>query len=84
MNTLSGSNYLCLQRISMVPKMFEPLRFDCIQYYQVDGKCGPGRPKMTWKQLREGDCREWKLFAVDPHDRYTWRSDARSAMHAAS
>ena len=28
--TLSGSNYLCLERISMVPKMFEPLRFDCI------------------------------------------------------
>ena len=21
---------------------------------QVDGKRGPGRPKMTWKQLREG------------------------------
>ena len=29
MNTLSGSNYPCLERISMVPKMFEPLRFDC-------------------------------------------------------
>ena len=28
--TLSGSNYPCLERISMVPKMFEPLRFDCI------------------------------------------------------
>ena len=25
-----GSNYPCLERISMVPKMFEPLRFDCI------------------------------------------------------
>ena len=28
--TLSGSNYPCLERISMVPKMFEPLRSDCI------------------------------------------------------
>ena len=28
---------------------------------QVDGKRGPGRPKMTWKQLTERDCREWKL-----------------------
>ena len=28
---------------------------------QVDGKVGPGRPKMTWKQLTERDCREWKL-----------------------
>ena len=24
---------------------------------QVDGKHGPGRPKMTWKQLTERDCR---------------------------
>ena len=31
---------------------------------QVDGKCGPGRPKMTWKQLTERDCREWKLSAI--------------------
>ena len=28
---------------------------------QVEGKCGPGGPKMTWKQLTERDCREWKL-----------------------
>ena len=26
--TLGGSNYPCLERISMVLKMFEPLRFD--------------------------------------------------------
>ena len=23
---------------------------------QVDGKCGPGRPKMIWRQLTETDC----------------------------
>ena len=28
--TLSGSNYPYLEQIFMVPKMFEPLRFDCI------------------------------------------------------
>ena len=28
--TLSGSSYPCLEQISMVPKMFEPLKFDCI------------------------------------------------------
>ena len=28
---------------------------------QVDGKHGPGRPKMTWKQLTERDCRGLKL-----------------------
>ena len=27
--TLSGSNYPCLERIFMVPKVFEPLRVDC-------------------------------------------------------
>ena len=47
---------------------------------QVDGKRGPGRPKMTWKQLTEKDCREWKLLAIDPHDRHTLRSGVRSAI----
>ena len=55
---------------------------------QVDGMRGPGRPKMTWKQLTERDCREWKLSAISPHDtciyRHTWRPGARSAMRAAS
>ena len=51
---------------------------------QVNGKRGPGRPKMTWKQLTERDCREWKLSAIDPHDRDSCRSGVRSAMHAAS
>ena len=39
---------------------------------------------MTWKQLTERDCREWKLSAINPHDRRTWRSGVRSAMRAAS
>ena len=34
--TLSGSNYPCLEQISMVPKMFEPLKFDC-NHYLIDG-----------------------------------------------
>ena len=51
---------------------------------QVDGKRGPGRPKMTWKQLTERDCREWKLSAINPHDRRTWRAGVRSAICAAS
>ena len=51
---------------------------------QVDGKRRPGRPKMTWKQLKEMDCRKWKLSAINPHDRHTWRSGVRSAMRAAS
>ena len=51
---------------------------------QVDGKRGPGRPKMTWKQLTERDCRDWKLLVINPHDRHTWRSGVRSAMRSAS
>ena len=46
---------------------------------QVNGKHGPRRPKMT-----ERDHIEWKLSAIDPHDRDTWRSGVRSAMRAAS
>ena len=53
-------------------------------HIQVEGKRGPGRPKMTWKQLTERDCREWKLSAVKPHDRNMGRSGVRSAMRAAS
>ena len=34
--------------------------------------------------LRKRDLREWKLSAIDPHDRDTWRSCVRSAMRAAS
>ena len=55
-------------------------RFDI----QADGKRGPRKPKMTWKQLTERDCRELKLSAINPHDRHTWRSGVRSAMRAAS
>ena len=51
---------------------------------QVDGKHGPGRPQMIWRQLTERDCRKWMLSAINPHDRDTWRSDVRSAMQAAS
>ena len=51
---------------------------------QNDGKRGPGRPKMTLKQLTERDCREWKLSAINLHDRHTWRSGVISAMRAAS
>ena len=53
-------------------------------HIQVEGKHGPGRPKMTWKKLTERDCREWKLSAINPHDRNMWRSGVRSAMCAAS
>ena len=30
--TLNGTNYQNLEQIYMVPKMFEPLKFDCILF----------------------------------------------------
>ena len=51
---------------------------------QIEGKSGPGRPKMTWRTLTERDLREWKLNVVDPSDSDVWRSNVRSAMRAAS
>ena len=39
---------------------------------QVDGKRGLERPKTTWQQLTQKDCREWKLLAIVPHDRHIW------------
>ena len=29
-----GSNYPCLEQISMVPKLIEPLNFNCIRFYK--------------------------------------------------
>ena len=52
--------------------------------FDMDGKRGPGRPKMTWKQLTERDCREWKLSAINSHDRHARGSGVSSAMRAAS
>ena len=52
-------------------------------HIQVDGKHGPGRPKLTCNQLTERDCREWKLSDIDPHDRYL-EICVRSAMCATS
>ena len=51
---------------------------------QIDGRPGPGRPKLTWKKLTEKDCCEWKLTIIDTQERSTWRSGVRSAMLAPS
>ena len=51
---------------------------------QIDGRRRAGRPKLTWKKLREKDLLELKLTTVDPQERSTWRSGVRSVMRAAS
>ena len=35
LSTLIGLNYPCLQLIFMVPKVFEPLKFDCILWHLI-------------------------------------------------
>ena len=64
--TLSGSNYPCLEQISMVPKMFEPLRFDCIIPFVTTitlksaKQCRPLETiYMKWILF---PCRIWKIF----------------------
>ena len=57
--------------------------FKNVFYNQTDGKCGPGRPKMSWRTLTERNCCEWKLKEVDPYDRNVWKLSMRSAMLAA-
>ena len=36
LSTLIGSNYFCLELIFMVPKVFEPLKFDCV-FFDIRG-----------------------------------------------
>ena len=33
LSTLTGLNYLCLELIFMVLKVFDPLKFDCLIFY---------------------------------------------------
>ena len=46
---------------------------------QIEGKRGPGWPKVTWRTRTERDRREWKLSEVDPCDRVVRKSSVRSA-----
>ena len=56
----------------------------CASDLQVSGKRGVGRPKMSWKELRERGCREWKLSNSNPNDHNKWRHGVKSDMRAAS
>ena len=35
LSILIGSNYPCLELVFMVPKVFEPLKFDCIFFFNL-------------------------------------------------
>ena len=53
LSTLTGSNYPCFQLIFMVPKMFEPLDFDCIYFNLVMMKQRARTRARTRAQERE-------------------------------
>ena len=50
----------------------------------VEGRRGPGRPKMSWSEVTTRDCKQWNLTSVDPCDKTAWKSAVRGAMAAAS
>ena len=49
----------------------------------VSGKQTFGQPNMSWEELIERGCREWKMSNSNPHDRKKWRDGIKSAMYAA-
>ena len=36
---------------------------------------------MTWRQLTERDCRDWRLSAMNPRDKHAWISGVGSASY---
>ena len=50
----------------------------------VEGRRGPGRPKMSWQKLAERDRKQWKLLSLNPQDRKACRSGVRLAMKSAA
>ena len=51
--------------------------------YRLRESMGLGGPRWHGSSWQRGIA-EWKLSAINPHDRHTWRSGVKSAMRAAS
>ena len=43
----------------------------------LEGRRGPRRPKMSWRELTERDQKQWKLLSLNLQDRKAWRSGVR-------
>ena len=50
----------------------------------VEGRCGPGQLKMSWRELTERDWKQWKLLLLNLQDRKAWRSGIQLAMKSAA
>ena len=57
----------------------------CINYItalEVDGHRGQSRPRKTWRDTINDDCKNWKLTWADPANRIEWRKKLRTNMGA--
>ena len=53
--------------------------------YRLRESVGLGGPRWHGSSWQRGIAeKEWKLLAINPHDRHTWRSGVKSAMPAPS
>ena len=76
-STLIGSNYPCLELIFMVPKVFEPLKFDCISTVEPLLSSQPG--EWPFWLLKGGGCSAEGLY----HRQFgemIWRTDLALAL----
>ena len=67
--TLIGSNYPCLELIFMVPKVFEPLKFDCMAQFQS--------PEAELKL-------DWQGWSRIPTTVYSWYLEVNSLLKQLS
>ena len=54
---------------------------DCVKQawrFEIAGRRGRGRPRLTWKGMMENLCRELRLVFKDGYDRVKWRERVRS------
>ena len=76
----SMKSYITIK--DLLPVLFTPPLFQnmwpCVQLLCAE------RNAPCQRDLAIDKAREWKLLAINPHDRHTWRSGVRSAMRAAS
>jgi len=48
-----------------------------VREYEIEGKRGRGRPKLTWDELVKRDRTQLGMTKTDPNDRLAWRGRLR-------
>ena len=65
LSTLIRSNYPSLELIFMVPKVFEPLKFDCNVFSETGGICISPRPSAPGAEITPAMPMR-PFFGIDP------------------